>query len=267
MKYISQVGQLTRLVSTRATKFSNILYRLPRSSEPLRLACMLISFLRLHISINLLSVQFLSLILSFDDISANYPHIDYQYELARAAPLLAKQSTILATEPINNAAPASKHTSITDRSVAAIDQHTEICLSSLLRISGYYAGKIAPDERSANTVMRRIAEEIEKDGVMINGSRSETAQVMQAETAFERLLYACILTYYLSMTDRSHSLGFLRSSLITPNSFGGRVRTVCRSARGRMTQRVRKRKATYMYIFPPRAMNVGAIDPVVVGGV
>lgn len=38
--------------------------------------------------------------------------------------------------------------------------------------------------------MRRIAEEIGKDGVVLEGSRGETAQVMQAETAFERLLYA-----------------------------------------------------------------------------
>lgn len=117
-------------------------------------------------------------------------HIDHQYELARAAPLLAKQSTVLATEPKNNTELVSEYASVTDRSIAAIDQHTEICLSSLLRISGYYAGKIAPDERSANTVLRRIAEEIEKDGIVLNGSRSETATVMQAETAFERLLLA-----------------------------------------------------------------------------
>lgn len=97
---------------------------------------------------------------------------------------------VLAARPKSNNSSTPKHASISDRSEAAIDRHTDVCLSSLLRISAYYAGKIAPDERSASTVMRRITEEIGKDGVVLEGSRGETAQVMQAETAFERLSYA-----------------------------------------------------------------------------
>lgn len=77
------------------------------------------------------------------------------------------------------------------RTEATIIQHTETCLSSLLRFSAYYAGKLAPDERSANSVMRKIAEEAGRDGTMLNGPNgsSDNEASMQAETAFERLLW------------------------------------------------------------------------------
>lgn len=105
--------------------------------------------------------------------------------------MLAKQSSVLASLSEGNGHAASAdQSSVQRRAEAVITKHTEACLASLLRVSAYYAGKFAPDERSVSSVMRRIAEEVGKDGVVLSrpNESGDNEAIMQAETAFERLL-------------------------------------------------------------------------------
>ncbi|KAF8323104.1 hypothetical protein DL93DRAFT_625081 [Clavulina sp. PMI_390] len=113
------------------------------------------------------------------------------YELTRAAPLLAKQSSVVASlSEARGPTTQSTQSSVQHRAETAISTHTEACLASLLRVSSYYASKFSPDERSANAVLRKIADEVGKDGIVLNHANGSSgpAAVLQPETAFERLL-------------------------------------------------------------------------------